>query len=51
VLALVASMSGLLVSFLASSGFTFTYPWVVIGLIGAYGRSTADSPRDLRYSS
>lgn len=59
VLALVASMSGLLVSFLASSGFTFTYPWVVIGLIGAYGRSTGGSigrstdvsPRDLRYSS
>jgi O-Antigen ligase len=56
VLALVASVIGLLVSFLASSGFTFTYPWVVIGLIGAYGRSTverssAESPRNLRYSS
>jgi hypothetical protein len=51
VLSLVASLCGLLVSFLASSGFTFTYPWVVIGLIGAYGRSTAVNPRDLRYSS
>jgi hypothetical protein len=41
----------LLISFLATSGFTFTYPWVVIGLIGAYGRSVGDSPRSLRYSS
>jgi O-antigen ligase len=45
VVALVASLIGLLVSFLASSGFTFTYPWVVIGLIGAYGRATADTRR------
>lgn len=50
-IALVASVIGLLVSFLASSGFTFTYPWVVIGLIGAYGRSAVDSPRSLLYSS
>ena len=51
VVALVASVIGLLISFLATSGFTFTYPWVVIGLIGAYGRSVGDSPRSLRYSS
>jgi len=50
VVSLMASVIGLLVSFLVGSGFTFTYPWVVIGLIGAYGRSTG-SPRDLRYSS
>jgi putative inorganic carbon (HCO3(-)) transporter len=51
VVALVASVIGLLISFLATSGFTFTYPWVVIGLIGAYGRAVGASPRSLRYSS
>ena len=51
VVALMASVIGLLISFLATSGFTFTYPWVVIGLIGAYGRAVGASPRSLRYSS
>jgi putative inorganic carbon (HCO3(-)) transporter len=51
VVALVASVIGLLISFLATSGVTFTYPWVVIGLIGAYGRAVGASPRSLRYSS
>jgi O-antigen ligase len=44
-IALVASLIGVLVSFLFTSGFNFTYPWVLLGLIGAYGRATADTPR------
>jgi O-antigen ligase len=45
VVALVASLIGVLVSFLFTSGFSFTYPWALMGLIGAYGRATADTLR------
>ena len=35
---LVAAFASLLVSFLPSSGFTFGYPWLLLGIIGAYVR-------------
>lgn len=35
---LVAAFGSLLVSFLPSSGFTFGYPWLLLGIIGAYLR-------------
>ncbi|MDB4879084.1 MAG: hypothetical protein JWL60_530 [Gemmatimonadetes bacterium] len=35
---LVAAFGSLLVSFLTSSGFTFGYPWLLLGIIGAYLR-------------
>lgn len=35
---LVYGVSALLVAFLATTGFSFGYPWIALGLIGAYRR-------------
>lgn len=37
-LALIAAFASLLVSFLTSSGLTLGYPWLLMGMIGAYTR-------------
>jgi len=42
ILALTASVATLLVAFLATSGFSLGYSWLILGLLGAYRRVAAD---------
>ncbi len=44
VVALTAAVTCLLIAFLATSGFSLGYPWLLIGLLGAHGRLTPDQP-------
>jgi len=44
ILALTASVAVLLVAFLATSGFSLGYSWLILGLLGAYRRVATEEP-------
>jgi O-antigen ligase len=44
-IALIAAFASLLVSFLTSSGLTLGYPWLLMGIIGAYTRLAPEESR------
>jgi hypothetical protein len=43
-IALVGAVVSLLIPFLATTGFTLGYPWLLIGLLGAHARLGATEP-------
>ena len=51
ILALTASVATLLVAFLATSGFSLGYSWLIVGLLGAYRRVATEEPPSVAQAS
>ena len=51
ILALTAAVATLLVAFLATSGFSLGYSWLILGLLGAYRRVATEEPPSVAQAS